>query len=127
MTNSNDAVSDWEKLPLSYGGVREFDGRKYHVVHAKSAETGNSTSYFDVETGLLAGTDVENTPGPPGRMTMSFDDYKRFGPIRYATRMTTRAADGREMVTRVISLDHDPIPSSRYELPPAIKQLASKP
>lgn len=112
---------------VSYLGPREIGGRRYEAVRAVMPDSQRMTHYFDVETGLLAGMDPDGAPAPPpGRMTLSFQDYQRFGGILQPTRMTT-IAQGQEMVARTVSLSHDPIDVRVFQLPAAVAQLRDKP
>ena len=119
-----DVVGTWDTQPISYAGLRTIGGRQYEAVLVMSPQTGNSTDYFDPKTGLLAGVDFEKQPGPPGHMSMSLENYKRFGRLLYATRITSRNAKGEVVVSRVISVSHDRIDPKRYALPEAVRKKA---
>ncbi len=126
MTNPADVASGIRHLPLTYVGVREIAGKKYEAVEYVVGDTLKATGYFDPSSGLMAGMTPEKTPGPRGQMALSFDEWKRFGTMLYATRMTTRMADGKEIVMRVESISNDPIDAARFELPARIAELKRK-
>lgn len=126
MTNPADVASGLQHLPLTYVGVREIAGKKYEVVEVVVGDTLKTTGYFDPSSGLMAGMTPGKTPGPSGQMALSFDEWKRYGTILYATRMTTRMPDGKEIVTRVESISNDPIDSERFELPTKVRELQAR-
>ena len=125
-TGPKDYAEELKRLPVCYLGVREFAGRKYEAVRIQGPDGTSGTMYFNPSTGVMAGMTPDNTPGPPGQMTMSFEDWKRFGSQWYATRMTTRTADGKELVTRVESVSNEPIDAARFELPAKVRELQTK-
>lgn len=59
-------------------------------------------------------------------MTIAFEDYKRFGVILQATKITT-VAQGQEMVVRTVSVSHAPFDVKAFDPPPAVRQLRDKP
>lgn len=113
-------------LKVSYGGRREIGGRTFDVVRAQMPDDQTFSHYFDVRTGLLAGMDPDGMPPVPDRMVVSFDDYKRFGAILHATRVTT-VAQGQEVVMRTVSISHAPFDSKIFDPPPQVRQLRTKP
>ena len=113
-------------LKVSYLGRREIGGRQYDAVRALLPDGQHMTHYFDMETGLLAGMDPEGAPPPPaGRMTMSFTDYKRFGGVLQATKVTIMNGT-KEMVIRTVSMSHAPFDAKIFAPPPAVQQLLDK-
>lgn len=107
---------------MTYLGVLEMAGKSNDAVRFLLPDSTHNTAYFDPATGLMAGMNFEKTPGPPGQMAMSFDDWKRFGAILYATRMTMRLADGKEMVMRVLTVSTAPIDLKVFELPEKVRE-----
>lgn len=111
---------------VSYVGRRQIGARTFDAVRAVFADGQVATHYFDVETGLMAGLDSEGTPPPPsGRMTMSFEDYKRFGGILQSTKMTI-LVQGQEVVMRTLLVGQGRIDDKIFELPAAVRQLLDK-
>jgi hypothetical protein len=96
------------------------------VVRSILPDSERLTNYFDVSTGLLAGIDPEGASPPPNRMTLSFEDYQRFGGIMQATKMTT-VAQGQEFVMRTVSVSHAPFDPKIFSPPPAVQKLRDKP
>lgn len=114
-------------LEISYAGRRQIGGRTFEAVRAIMHDSQSMTHYFDVETGLLAGMDPDGAPPPPtNRMTISFEDYRRFGPIMQATKVTT-VVQGQEIVMRTVSVSHAPFDTKIFDPPPAVPQLRDKP
>lgn len=116
-----------EGLKVTYVGRRQIGGRTYDAVRAIMPDSESVTHYFDVATGLLAGMDPDGAPPPPpNRMTMTFEDYKRFGGVMQATKVTTLAV-GQEMVMRTVSVSHAPFDSKIFDPPHSVRQLRDKP
>lgn len=116
-----------EGLEISYVGRRQIGARTFEAVRAILPDSQRMTHYFDVETGLLAGMDPDAAPPPPpNRMTLSFDDYRRFGTIMQATKITT-VVQGQEMVMRTVSVSHAPFDVKIFDPPPGVRQLRDKP
>ena len=115
-------------LPMRYAGRRQIGGRTFEAVRVMMSDSTSMTQYFDVETGLLAGMDSDGAPPPPpDRMMMSFEDYRRFGTILHATKVTTVAPQGQEIVMRTVSLSHAPFDVKIFDPPPAVRKLRDKP
>lgn len=111
---------------LAYVGRREIGPRTVEAIRAVYPDSQVAIHYFDVKTGLMAGMDPEGaSPPPAGRMTISFDDYQRFGRVLQSTKLTT-LVQGHEMVVRTLSVSFDPISDSRFEPPAAVRELLQK-
>jgi hypothetical protein len=101
----------------------EFDGRpayKVRVVHNSGHE---QIEYFDVETGLLIGSEADQT-SPQGVVhTVNIvRNYARFGPLLQATTYIQRAL-GFEQTMVLRSIEFDTVPDSAFEPPAAVKAL----
>jgi hypothetical protein len=115
-----------ERKAMTYLGVHEIAGKKYDAVLFLEPARATSTAYFDPVSGLMAGMDFEKTPGPPGQMAMSFDEWKRFGEVLYPTRTAMRMADGKSMVTSIESFSTNPIDPRVFELPVKVRDLRTR-
>jgi outer membrane lipoprotein-sorting protein len=114
-------------LKLTYVGRRQIGGRTFDAVRAIMPDSQTMTHYFDVSTGLLAGMDTDGAPPPPpNRMTVAFEDYRRFDGIMRATKITT-VMQGQEIVMRTVSVSHEPFDAKIFSPPPAVQQLREKP
>jgi hypothetical protein len=113
-------------VKVSYLGRREIGGRTFDAIRAILPDSQRMTHYFDVSTGLLAGMDPEGASPPPNRMTLSFEDYQRFGGIMQATKMTT-VAQGQEFVMRTVSVSYAAFDAKIFSPPPAVQKLRDKP
>lgn len=114
-------------IKSTYVGRRKIGDRTYDAVRALAHDTLRYTAYFDVETGLQAGMDTDDAPPPPpGRMALTFSDYKRFGAVLRPTTLTV-LVNGQEMVTRTISISDGPFDKKVFEAPEAVRQLRDKP
>lgn len=81
--------------------------------------------YYDVESGLLAGS-VTYAPagadGAPGRVTRVFEDYdERFGVLA-AARHVQRTPNG-TLVLEVDEVEYDDVPEDAFALPPEVEEL----
>ena len=109
---------------VKYLGVRTRGGRKMEALQMVGSDGQLTTQYFDQETGLLTRVDMGNPDAPA--TTLGFEQYKRFGTLLYATRLTTRIPDYGEASARVVSVDHDPIDLRVYELPKGVQEIVAK-
>lgn len=121
-----DPLKELETRKLSYLGLRTFGGHQYHAVLVWVPEGKNFIAYFDQYSALMVGMNVENSPAPSGQMSMSFEGYRRFGRVLYWTRMTTRTADGKELVSHLDSISHSPIDGRVFDLPATVRALQAK-
>jgi hypothetical protein len=110
---------------ITYAGRRQIGGRTFEAIRVIIPDSQSTTHYFDVETGLLAGMDPDGAPPPPNRMTMSFEDYRRFGTIMRPTKVTT-VVQGQEIVMRTVSVSHAPFDVKIFDPPPAVRELRDK-
>jgi hypothetical protein len=101
----------------------EFDGRSAHKVRVVLASGTERTEYFDVESGLLIGTEVSReTPlGIVPVMTV-LRDYRRFGAISHPTVIIQRQL-GIEQTARIDTFEYNVVPPDAFDLPPDVKAL----
>jgi hypothetical protein len=123
---ANFAAPPLAGLKIAYVGRRQIGARAFDAVRAIMPDSQSITHYFDVETGLLAGMDPDGAPPPANRMTMSYEDYRRFGSIMQPTKVTT-VVQGQEMVMRTVSVSYAPFDTKLFDPPPAVRQLRDKP
>lgn len=78
---------------------------------------------YSADTGLLVGTtSTEETPMGPIEVVSLLDDYKKFGDLLMATKVTQQML-GQEQVMTVDSVDYGPIDSGKFTPPQAIQTL----
>ena len=84
---------------------------------------GEDFDFYDVETGLRAGT-IVTRESPMGTVTATNveGDYKKFGNLMQATSLTTKTMGVEQKIT-VATIDYDAVPASAFEPPAAIKAL----
>jgi hypothetical protein len=106
--------------------VETFEGRPCYKLHLVAATSFEYDAYFDVESGLRRGLKYEDR-GPMGMVpvTMILDDYREFGGIMVAAKVTQRTPT-LSLVQRTLSMQFDTVADSMFALPPAIKTLAGK-
>ena len=105
------------------GGRTRIEGRDVIVVNVK--HKGQTYSqYYDMETGLLAamgkvflGIRVD----PEG--LIRYEEYTRFGGVLVPTVWSVYIRKEQRLVTRVITLDHDPIDPAMFARPPEVRKL----
>lgn len=104
----------------------DFDGHtayKVRVVHNSGHE---QIEYFDVDTGLLIGSEADQA-SPQGvvHTVNVVRNYARFGPILQATTFIQRAL-GFEQTMVLTSVEYDTVPDSIFDPPAAVRALISR-
>jgi hypothetical protein len=124
---------DYDKLEVV--GREEFEGSQCYRVHsvyqapedeelARLTETVRTKeSWFDVETGLLAGS-RSTQAGPTGRVevTTVIQEYEKFGEYMLASKSLVKQV-GVELIITVDAVEYDQVKPEIFNLPPAIKAL----
>jgi hypothetical protein len=101
----------------------DFDGRPCYKVVATRKVGGEDTIYFDVETGLRAGSvATRETPMGPITATTFETGYKQFGKVKYPTRLRISTM-GIEQVMTLNTIEHDTVDPNTFALPAPIKAL----
>jgi hypothetical protein len=107
-------------------GKTQFEGKdcfKLKLVRKSGQET---TEYYDTETGLLAGsTEVQETPLGAITVTAIITDYKKFGDILFATRLTQKMGPLAQVMS-FEKMDFNNVDESEFQLPDQIKTLIKK-
>lgn len=81
------------------------------------------TLYLDAESYLVIGAEsISETPMGAMPTSTRNGDYKKFGPLMQPTTMV-QTAMGFDQVVRVTAVEYDTVPSSAFDLPPAVKAL----
>lgn len=101
-----------------------FEGRECYEVKLVRASGQEVTEDFDVQTGLLLGTtEVQESPLGPVKTTGVMSDYKKFGDVLFATKLTQKVGPLAQVMTfSTIEFNH--VDDSAFALPEQIKTLA---
>lgn len=100
-----------------------FENRACYKVSLLRNDGTEDFDYYDVETGLRAGS-LNTRESPMGRVTTTSieGDYKKFGNLLQATTLTVKAMGIEQKVT-VGSIEYDAVPATAFALPEAVKAL----
>lgn len=101
-----------------------FEGRPAYKVRAVRTTTGDEDfEYFDAENGLMLGAVItRESPMGPVKATHVVSDYKEFGGVKVATKITQRLM-GTEQVITISEIEFDKVDKSAFALPPEIQAL----
>jgi hypothetical protein len=100
-----------------------FEGRPVYKVALTRKGGGDDIDFYDVETGLKAGSIIERK-NPMGTIavTTTLSEYRKFGSLLQPTVMK-QAMTGVQMVTTFTSIEYNTVDPSVFELPAEIKAL----
>ena len=108
---------------LSVAGIEEFEGRKAHRIDAVNMLGDRSKEYFDVETGLHAGSvATRETAMGPIEVTAVVRDYRKAGATLQAHQMVQKMM-GVEQVITLEKFEFNTVPADAFAMPPAVKAL----
>ncbi|MFP6582528.1 MAG: hypothetical protein VCD00_08200 [Candidatus Hydrogenedentota bacterium] len=113
------AWGNWKNYFASAEVAGEEDG-DYKVVFKAKGDGGDSTAYFDKETGLLDKLESAGPDGSPAIMT--FSDYKDVGGISLAHKTEIESGMNIEMLVDSVELNGD-ISDDVFALPEVIQTL----
>jgi len=100
-----------------------FDGHSAYKVNVVLVSGSTQVEYFDVETGLLLGSEADRaTPLGVVPTLNVLRDYKKFGAVLHPTTLMQRAL-GFEQVVTITSIDYDTVPDSAFDPPAEVKAL----
>jgi len=114
--------------PAKYPSVKTlekvtFEGRPCYKVQLTRSDGGQDVDFYDVATGLRAGSaNVRQTPMGPMTTTSVESDYKKIGKLLVATKMTQKVM-GIEQIITLTTIEYDNVDPAVFELPAAIKAL----
>lgn len=108
---------------LTAAGVEMFDGRKAYRVDAVNALGDKSAEYFDVDTGLHAGsvTSRETAMGPV-EVTSLVRDYRKAGGTLQAHQLVQKMM-GVEQVIIFERIEFNTVAPDAFAMPPSVKAL----
>jgi hypothetical protein len=117
--------------PKSYSsitlvGQNVFEGADCYEVKLVRTTGFEYTEFFNVKTGLLAGTKMSATSQMGSiPVVQVVSDYKSFGGVLTPT-VTRQRMMGLESEMTISSITYDPVDPKAFDLPPAIAALASQ-
>jgi len=100
-----------------------FEGRPCYKVRLVTKNGGEDFQFFDVETGLKAGS-ITTREMPMGTVTATTveSDYKPFGNLLQATKLTMSVGPIQQVLV-VNSIEYDKVSQTVFEPPAEIKAL----
>jgi hypothetical protein len=103
-----------------------FDGRPCYELKLVRQSGQAVTEYYDTKTGLLAGsTELQETPLGNISVTALATDYKKFGDILFATRLTQKMGPMAQVMV-FETMDFNEVADSVFDLPDSVKGLTKK-
>ena len=100
-----------------------FDGRPCYKVLLTRSDGGQDTDFYDVATGLRAGSqNMRTTPMGPMTTISVESEYKKIGKLLVATKMSQKVM-GIEQVITLTSIDYDKVDPAVFVPPASIKAL----
>jgi hypothetical protein len=107
-------------------GKTQFEGKDCYKVKLVRKSGQESIEYYDLETGLLSGSsEVQETPLGAISVTAVISDYKKFGEILFATRLTQKMGPLAQVMS-FEKMDLNSVADSAFDLPQQIKALVKK-
>jgi hypothetical protein len=100
-----------------------FEGRPVYKIALTRKGGGDDIEFYDVETGLKAGSVMERK-NPMGTIsvTSSVSGYQKFGKLLQPT-VLKQTTSGMQIVTTFTSVEYDKVDPAVFELPAPIKAL----
>lgn len=107
-------------------GRVDFDGRDTYKLKIVLPSGNEQFEYFDVTSGLQAGSEMTRTLPQGVVPTVNFTrDYKKFGALMQPTTIVQRAL-GFDQVVTIASIEYDKVPDSVFDVPADVKPLLAK-
>jgi hypothetical protein len=103
-----------------------FDGRPAYKVRVTFRSGNVQTEYFDVDNGLMIGSESQRTTPQGVVPTVNIlRDYRKLGPVLLATTFVQRAL-GFEQIVTITSWEQDAVPDAVFEAPASVKALVAE-
>lgn len=101
----------------------DFEGRPCYKVKLVRKTGGEDTEFYDVETGLKAGsiTTRETQMGTVTGTTVA-TDYRKFGNLLQPATVRSQIGPVQQLIT-ITSVEYDRVPASAFDLPAEIAAL----
>ncbi|MBM3835823.1 MAG: hypothetical protein FJ403_21655 [Verrucomicrobia bacterium] len=106
--------------------MTQFEGRECYKLKLVRPSGREITEFYDTKSGLLVGfITTQESPVGPMTVTATSGEYKKFGDILVATKITQKVGPVEQSIT-INSVEFNKVPDSAFELPEQIKALAPK-
>ena len=107
--------------------LEDFEGRKCYKVKLVKAAGGETIQYFDVETGLAAGS-VRSTETQMGKIdiTSVLSDYKEQGGVLMPSKVIQKTPQG-DVMLLFTTYEWDNVDPAVFNLPDGVKAMIPKP
>ena len=104
----------------------QFEGKECYKLKLVRKSGQEVTEYYDTQTGLLAGSaEKQDTPLGIIAATGLTSDYKKYGDILFATKVTQKMGPLAQVLT-FSTMELNNVDDSVFELPKQIKALVKK-
>jgi hypothetical protein len=111
---------------MQTAGVVNHDGKEAYQLKLVRKSGQEVIEYYDTQTGLLIGSsEVQETPLGAIAVSATIGDYKKFGEVLFATRMTQKMGPLAQVMS-FESMEFDGVEDAAFDLPPEIKALIKK-
>jgi hypothetical protein len=108
---------------MSVVGKDDMAGRPVYRLKVVTRRGSEQFEFFDAENGFQIGMEAtRDTPFGSVPTTTIFRDYQRFGLLTFPSKVIHRVL-GQEQIFSFSLYEFNVLPSSTFELPPAIKAL----
>lgn len=107
-------------------GRVQFDGHETWKLKVVLPSGNEQFEYFDVTSGLQAGSEMTRTLPQGVVPTTNFTrDYKKFGALMQPTTIVQRAL-GLDQVVTISSIEYDTVTDAVFDIPAEVKPLLAK-
>lgn len=107
-------------------GITPFEGKDAYKVKVVRKSGQEAVEYYDVKSGLLVGSsEIQETPLGSIAATGMVSDYKKFGDVLFATRLTQKMGPLAQVMS-FDSVEFNTVDDAVFELPEQIKALIKK-
>ena len=107
--------------------LEDFEGKKCYKVKLVKAAGGETIQYFDVESGLAAGS-IRSTETQMGKMdiTSVLSDYKEQGGVLMPSKVIQKTPQG-DVMLLFTTYEWDNVDPAVFNLPDGVKAMIPKP
>jgi hypothetical protein len=107
-------------------GKNPFEGKDCYKLKLVRKSGQETIEYYDAQKGLLTGsTEVQETPLGAITVTAVISEYKKFGDLLFATRLTQKMGPLAQVMS-FEKMEFNTVPDRAFDLPEQIKALLRK-